>query len=162
GGGRRYYRPEDIQLLVSIKNYLYKQGYTIKGVQRLLKEGRSSVSENTPSFQAYRRDMADEVAQEIPPEDFDDAFGENASEAAAPLETAPAEGNAVARGLSAVSEIHDQLENPAPPMRVDPAAKPADKKTLNASKLTPAIKTELRGILDELKTLREMLRGGSN
>lgn len=40
GGGRRYYRPEDIELLKRIKNYLYKQGYTIKGVQRLLKEKR--------------------------------------------------------------------------------------------------------------------------
>ncbi len=38
GGGRRYYRPADIDLLNSIKKLLYDQGYTIKGVQRLLKE----------------------------------------------------------------------------------------------------------------------------
>ena len=39
GGGRRYYRPEDIGLLRSIRNLLYSDGYTIKGVQRLLREG---------------------------------------------------------------------------------------------------------------------------
>ena len=38
GGGRRYYRPEDIELLTAIHNLLYTQGYTIKGVQKLFKE----------------------------------------------------------------------------------------------------------------------------
>ncbi len=38
GGGRRYYRPEDVDLLTSIKDLLYNQGFTIRGVQKLLKE----------------------------------------------------------------------------------------------------------------------------
>ena len=38
-GGRRYYRPEDIVLLRHIRQCLYQDGYTIKGVQRLLREG---------------------------------------------------------------------------------------------------------------------------
>ena len=38
GGGRRYYRPEDLQLLKRIRDLLYKDGYTIKGVQKLLKD----------------------------------------------------------------------------------------------------------------------------
>ena len=38
GGGRRYYRPEDVQLIGSIKDLLYSQGFTIRGVQKLLKE----------------------------------------------------------------------------------------------------------------------------
>ena len=38
GGGRRYYRPEDIGLLRAVKQLLYGEGYTIKGVQKLLKE----------------------------------------------------------------------------------------------------------------------------
>jgi DNA-binding transcriptional MerR regulator len=37
GGGRRYYRPDDVELLKGIRNLLYDQGYTIKGVQKLLK-----------------------------------------------------------------------------------------------------------------------------
>ena len=39
GGGRRYYRPEDIELLRSIRGLLYGDGYTIRGVQKLLREG---------------------------------------------------------------------------------------------------------------------------
>jgi DNA-binding transcriptional MerR regulator len=42
GGGRRYYRPEDIVLLRRIQALLYKEGYTIKGVQKLLREGRAA------------------------------------------------------------------------------------------------------------------------
>jgi DNA-binding transcriptional MerR regulator len=38
GGGRRYYRPEDIELLRGIKYLLYGEGYTIRGVQRILRE----------------------------------------------------------------------------------------------------------------------------
>ena len=39
GGGRRYYRPEDVGLLLRIRELLYSDGYTIKGVQRLLRDG---------------------------------------------------------------------------------------------------------------------------
>ena len=38
GGGRRYYRPEDIKLLRGIKSLLYNDGYTIRGVQKVIKE----------------------------------------------------------------------------------------------------------------------------
>ncbi len=38
GGGRRYYRPDDVDLLRGIRKLLYGEGYTIKGVQRILKE----------------------------------------------------------------------------------------------------------------------------
>ncbi|RYE88161.1 MAG: MerR family transcriptional regulator [Hyphomicrobiales bacterium] len=69
GGGRRYYRPEDVLLLKGIRHLLYDQGFTIKGVQRILKdqgiryvvgigEGRvmeplsSSPAEDEPAFAA--------------------------------------------------------------------------------------------------------------
>ena len=38
-GGRRYYRPEDVELLRRIRELLYQHGYTIKGVQKLLRDG---------------------------------------------------------------------------------------------------------------------------
>ncbi len=38
GGGRRYYRPQDVDLIKGIRHMLYDQGYTIKGVQKLLRE----------------------------------------------------------------------------------------------------------------------------
>jgi DNA-binding transcriptional MerR regulator len=37
-GGRRYYRPEDVQLITAIRRLLYDEGFTIRGVQRLLRE----------------------------------------------------------------------------------------------------------------------------
>lgn len=44
-GGRRYYRTEDIDLIAQIRDYLYKDGYTIKGVQKILKSsGKEEVS----------------------------------------------------------------------------------------------------------------------
>ena len=44
GGGRRYYRPDDVDLLRGIKALLYDEGYTIRGVQRLLKEHGNRVA----------------------------------------------------------------------------------------------------------------------
>jgi DNA-binding transcriptional MerR regulator len=44
GGGRRYYRPEDIALLSRIRQCLYQEGYTIRGVQKLLSDGTLGVS----------------------------------------------------------------------------------------------------------------------
>jgi len=38
GGGRRYYRPEDVEVLSRIRSLLHDEGYTIKGVQKLLKK----------------------------------------------------------------------------------------------------------------------------
>jgi len=57
GGGRRYYRPEDVALLRHIRSLLYDEGYTIKGVQKLLRQDGPSKSE--------LREM--EVAREDPP-----------------------------------------------------------------------------------------------
>jgi len=48
GGGRRYYRPDDIGLLRRISDLLYIQGYTIKGVQRLLREGGGRLLDDIP------------------------------------------------------------------------------------------------------------------
>ncbi len=56
GGGRRYYRPGDIALLRRISDLLYIQGYTIKGVQRLLREGGGQLSEDIPPAPADERD----------------------------------------------------------------------------------------------------------
>jgi DNA-binding transcriptional MerR regulator len=47
GGGRRYYRPEDVQLLRRIRQCLYQDGYTIRGVQKLLGDPRSGDESET-------------------------------------------------------------------------------------------------------------------
>ncbi len=76
GGGRRYYRPDDIALLRRISDLLYIQGYTIKGVQRLLREGGGRLSDDIPpATEAERAEAAAERTRV--PEDVD-------AEAAAP------------------------------------------------------------------------------
>ena len=74
GGGRRYYRPEDVALLKRIRDLLYAEGYTIKGVQKLLKEGAvaaAPVREPSPVLVLpYEVDDAEpeETAEEEEPE----------------------------------------------------------------------------------------------
>src|SRR5947209_3245695 len=55
GGGRRYYRPDDISLLRRISDLLYIEGYTIKGVQRLLREGGGRLADDIPPPPAEER-----------------------------------------------------------------------------------------------------------
>ena len=78
GGGRRYYRPDDVDLLRGIKTLLYDEGYTIRGVQRLLKEqgnklaqevGRTEVPEvilgATGTHAAYAAEIAPQEAVNV-------------------------------------------------------------------------------------------------
>ncbi len=76
GGGRRYYRPEDVDLLRGIRYLLYGEGYTIKGVQRILKEHGAKAVQNL-----WRQ--PDSVALEGPDEaDFDDESAAESADAA--------------------------------------------------------------------------------
>src|SRR5690242_6932039 len=69
GGGRRYYRPDDISLLRRISDLLYIQGYTIKGVQRLLREGGGKLSDDIPPPTADEQEAAEiERAAVVEPE----------------------------------------------------------------------------------------------
>ena len=59
GGGRRYYRPEDVDLLRQIQSLLYGEGYTIKGVQRLLKDGKVDDDPEARRVEVGLDDVAD-------------------------------------------------------------------------------------------------------
>jgi len=61
GGGRRYYRPEDIALLRRIRDLLYTDGYTIRGVQRLFRESgvKAVLRDHTLEREAVRAEPAD-------------------------------------------------------------------------------------------------------
>jgi DNA-binding transcriptional MerR regulator len=71
GGGRRYYRPEDIDLLRGIKHLLYGEGYTIRGVQRILREQSIAFVQDVwqdgapqpPHITADDDEMADEAVE---------------------------------------------------------------------------------------------------
>src|SRR2546421_7650993 len=67
GGGRRYYRPEDVDLLRGIRHLLYGEGYTIRGVQRILKD------EGIKFVQAVWRSGAPQPARAAGDEDAEEA-----------------------------------------------------------------------------------------
>jgi DNA-binding transcriptional MerR regulator len=62
GGGRRYYRPADVDLLKGIRHLLYSQGFTIRGVQRILKENGTAhvVAVGREAAKAAEQAAADE------------------------------------------------------------------------------------------------------
>ena len=71
GGGRRYYRPEDVELLRGIRHLLYGEGYTIRGVQRILREQGSKFVQQVwmegaaqpPHGAAEEEEFTDEAAE---------------------------------------------------------------------------------------------------
>ena len=72
GGGRRYYRPEDVALLRRIRRLLYDDGYTIRGVQKLLRQGGGRSEEPAapdeaaaPSPAGGRRQHLESVIREL-------------------------------------------------------------------------------------------------
>jgi DNA-binding transcriptional MerR regulator len=107
GGGRRYYRPDDVDLLRGIRHLLYGEGYTIRGVQRILREQGANFVE------AVWRDGAPQ-----PP------HGANEAEAADDDGAAEAErkpgflGRLIGRDLS--DREDDAPERPEPPMQGAP------------------------------------------
>ena len=65
GGGRRYYRPEDVNLLRRIRNLLYTEGYTIKGVQRLLRERHGKLEADASAPSGDDRQALEAVLEEL-------------------------------------------------------------------------------------------------
>ena len=99
-GGRRYYRPDDVDLLRGIRRLLYGEGYTIRGVQRILKENGIKAVQGlvdgtaAPAFAAPRPDAKraplDDEPEDDPAEieiddDQDDDSENDADEAVAPV-----------------------------------------------------------------------------
>jgi DNA-binding transcriptional MerR regulator len=107
GGGRRYYRPEDVELIRRVRNWLYDDGYTIKGVQKLLREGAA----NEPAA------PAEEAAAAVPPipaEGRDTVSPDvvlNALEAAAGGDLDDALRSAIGGAIRELEQIRDRLRS---------------------------------------------------
>ncbi len=127
GGGRRYYRPDDIALLRRISDLLYIQGYTIKGVQRLLREGGGR------------------LADDIPPATPDERAQAEAERSSAPV--AGADGQLPMPGLIAPVVV-------ATSSRPRPAARPAGG---DAEAEVARLRAMLGATLRELEALRSLL-----
>ena len=71
GGGRRYYRPEDVKLLKGIKSLLYNDGYTIRGVQKVIKENGTkkllTIQTENKIFTEIKKDNIDHHEQQSYP-----------------------------------------------------------------------------------------------
>ncbi len=79
GGGRRYYRPEDVDLLRQIRSLLYDEGYTIKGAQKLLRSQRRGGGEGHENGGAGAHPSAARPSHPAAEEEFE------AAEAADPV-----------------------------------------------------------------------------
>lgn len=131
GGGRRYYRPEDVALLSKIHILLYTEGYTIKGVQKLLKtQGRAALvgdhaSSPTPASVVKTPAPANEQAvQRIP----------------AP----PAQQSTIAAAAAATSAAYGSASSPIMPPRT-------------AAALSEKQRSILQAMLGDLRDLRDMI-----
>ena len=105
GGGRRYYRPEDIVLLRNIRELLYGEGYTIKGVQRLLRDGLVQLEEASPKVAAAGTTEA--VPQQVSLlDDMDLPDGPQAAPEPAPLSS-----DATAGSMGSAAPASPTMEN---------------------------------------------------
>lgn len=63
-GGRRYYRPEDVQILERIRDLLHKEGYTIKGAQNFLRQNSQNLKTEASALNADS--SVSQIAPEVP------------------------------------------------------------------------------------------------
>ena len=145
GGGRRYYRPDDIDLLRGIRHLLYGEGYTIRGVQRILRdEGAAFVQDvwragaATPPAQSKDDIAEDDLAEE----EFAKAPGEGRSEPdLSSLTLSPSAAVARAPDLEPAAERREPvLAAPAP-----------------AGRLSGTAEAKLRDALNELIACRQLI-----
>ncbi len=132
GGGRRYYRPDDVDLLRGVRHLLYGEGYTIRGVQRILRdEGASFVQNVWRTSAAPQSDGND-----------DDAIADAGRDRVEPdlsiLVPAPRD---------AATDAADRSE---PAIASSAAA-------LQVPTLSPAIEDKLRSALGELAACRRLI-----
>ncbi|MBN8971462.1 MAG: MerR family transcriptional regulator [Rhizobiales bacterium] len=170
-GGRRYYRPDDVDLLRGIRRLLYGEGYTIRGVQRILKahgiksvqsltenaavvfgpieRGSSARARNADDDRAGEmNDAADDAGEEIG-DDFDEAAGDDeAAEEGVPPQRREPE-------LSAPRRVE-----PAMRFEPEPSARPTagHPDTPSPSAEFRRLDTDrLRAVLTELTACRQLL-----
>lgn len=148
-GGRRYYRPDDIELLRAIRHLLYAKGFTIRGVQRLLKEnGRRKVAaspDGTASTAAAPSTLPAATAGEMP---------------AGPGTAGIAPGSSQPKHFSIPApstrpEAAERAEQPALPSRESQHASAAEHP--ERMQLTKNERSALEGVLLELLELKRRL-----
>jgi len=153
-GGRRYYRPDDVDLLRGIRRLLYGEGYTIRGVQRILKEyGIKAVQglvdgTSSASFAGIEAGIEDALRE--PAEYDEDAPGLAADE---DQEDDELEEESIVERVFA-----RRVPDFAQPRRSDPAARPeAAVATSPESTRRKVDSARLKAALDDLIACRQLL-----
>ena len=157
-GGRRYYRPDDVDLLAGIKTLLHDYGMTIKGAQKLLREQGvkhvAGLAGETNEPVIKEAEVAVETAAK-PEESVDDNI--------VPIPVAPTE---VAEVKAKDPEVVDAVETPVetPKMPPDAAPKTPERTTILAEVAAPnqmMVKSnaaKIAALLTKLETLRDAMR----
>ena len=147
GGGRRYYRPDDVDLLRGVRHLLYGEGYTIRGVQRILREeGLSFVQD------VWR------AGAEPPPPKLDEDQSDEDREDAAAEQASPREGRepsffAVSPGVDEPSD-DDEVPVRREPTIVPPAAAEPPRARLGADSED---RRKLQSVVDDLIACRSLI-----
>jgi DNA-binding transcriptional MerR regulator len=166
GGGRRYYRPDDVDLLRGVRHLLYGEGYTIRGVQRILREQGVTFVQEIWS-----------VDQDAPLPDVDDDDDEAGDEATEEPTAPRSEPNLFAvvpprTQLSGAAEPMGERREPTivppisleqpPPEQPSPPTQPSSAQPPAAEPSPSAIAAEdrrrLQAALDELVVCRGILQ----
>jgi DNA-binding transcriptional MerR regulator len=119
GGGRRYYRPDDVGLLRGIRHLLYGEGYTIRGVQRILKENGIRFVQSVwqeGAAQPMRRRVEDEDQEEASEAVAQNGDSERRGGRFGPLPTLPGD---------AGDEDEAVIERREPPLAAMPRVQPS-------------------------------------
>jgi DNA-binding transcriptional MerR regulator len=142
GGGRRYYRPDDVDLLRGVRHLLYGEGYTIRGVQRILRdEGAAFVQDVWRAGAAAPPPLAEEDRVE---ESFEEVSEEGAEERAEPD---------LSSFTLAPPHTAERAPQPAPAERREPTFSAPPR----TAKLSATAEAKLRAALDELVACRLLI-----
>jgi DNA-binding transcriptional MerR regulator len=160
GGGRRYYRPDDVDLLRGVRHLLYGEGYTIRGVQRILREEGLSFVQNVWRTGA-KSGIAVELADEDEAGSAEEFEGDADAEVDAESEEEEAEGDREAEAVSRPREpsffagpstTAARAEPRREPSLVQPAAAPTRLSVESQSR------QKLAAALDELIACRGLIQ----
>jgi DNA-binding transcriptional MerR regulator len=143
GGGRRYYRPDDVDLLRGVRHLLYGEGYTIRGVQRILREEGI----------AFVQDVWRAGSTPPPPQVEDDQVSEDEVEAGG---EAKSDGEPTLRGFTA-GQPKGRANQPPPAKREPTLGPPAASEAVASRSLNDEERAKLRGALEDLVACRRMI-----
>jgi DNA-binding transcriptional MerR regulator len=166
GGGRRYYRPDDVDLLRGVRHLLYGEGYTIRGVQRILRE------QGVTFVQTVWSVSVEELPPDVDDEEIEEDTDEDAAETGVAARAEPNLFAAVAPGPSAAPRAETRREptivppislgepsppvQPAQPSSAEPAEPPAAEPSRRRS-VTAQDRQKLQAALDELAACRRVI-----